>query len=128
MDPTTNFLTAPTPAARAGELPSPGAGTDSSPQSSEFAGVFNGHMLKLERQALASAAPPAVQTLPSAMRCVQVLRLMWANRRLKKSKTVDSAASEVCGKTTLLGPTPRRAAGAWLIGACRPGPRPRGRA
>ncbi|NBT91371.1 MAG: flagellar hook-length control protein FliK [Betaproteobacteria bacterium] len=59
MDPTTNFLTAPTPAARAGELPSPGAGTDSSPQSSEFAGVFNGQMLKLERQALASAAPPA---------------------------------------------------------------------
>lgn len=66
MDPTTNFLTAPTPAARAGELPSPGAGTDSSPQSSEFAGVFNGQMLKLERQALASAAPPAagLQVVP----------------------------------------------------------------
>ena len=66
MDPTTNFLTAPTPAARAGELPSPGAGTDSSPQSSEFAGVFNGQMLKLERQALASTAPPAagLQVVP----------------------------------------------------------------
>ncbi|MEI6619504.1 MAG: hypothetical protein WCO17_10290, partial [Betaproteobacteria bacterium] len=66
MDPTTNFLTAPTPAARAGELPSPGAATDSSPQSSEFAGVFNGQMLKLERQALASAAPPAagLQVVP----------------------------------------------------------------
>ena len=66
MDPTMNFLTAPTAAPRRGELPSPGAGTDSSPQSSEFAGVFNGQMLKLERQALASAAPPAagLQVVP----------------------------------------------------------------
>ena len=66
MDPTMNFLTAPTAAPRGGELPSPGAGTDSSPQSSEFAGVFNGQMLKLERQALASAAPAAagLQVVP----------------------------------------------------------------
>jgi len=66
MDPTMNFLTAPTAAPRGGELPSPGAGTDSSPQSSEFAGVLNGQMLKLERQALASAAPPAagLQVVP----------------------------------------------------------------
>ena len=66
MDPTMNFLTAPTAAPRGGELPSPGAGTDSSPKSSEFAGVFNGQMLKLERQALASAAPAAagLQVVP----------------------------------------------------------------
>ena len=66
MDPTMNFLTAPTAAPRGGDLPSPGAGTDSGPQSSEFAGVLNGQMLKLERQALASAAPPAagLQVVP----------------------------------------------------------------
>lgn len=67
MDARTDFLTATTPSPRGNDvLASPGSG-DVSPSGAQFAGVLNGQMLKLERQALAS--PPAESA------DLQVLRL-----------------------------------------------------
>ncbi len=67
MDPTTNFLTAPTPSTRGNDgLAGSGTG-DISPSGAQFAGVLNGQMLKLERQALAPSASESVD--------LQVLRL-----------------------------------------------------
>ena len=55
MDATTNFLTAPVPAQRGNDVLADSAGGEGSASGAQFAGVLNGQMLKLERQALASS-------------------------------------------------------------------------
>jgi len=67
MDARTDFLTAPAPSPRGNDvLASPGSG-DVSPSGAQFAGVLNGQMLRLERQALASSGKESAD--------LQVLRL-----------------------------------------------------
>ena len=67
MDATTNFLTAPVPAQRGNDVLADSAGGEGSASGAQFAGVLNGQMLKLERQALASS--------PQESTDLQVLRL-----------------------------------------------------
>ena len=67
MDATTNFLTAPVPAQRGNDVLADSAGGEGSASGAQFAGVLNGQMLKLERQALASS--------PQETSDLQVLRL-----------------------------------------------------
>ncbi len=67
MDARTDFLTAPTPSPRGNEGSAGTSTGEISPSGAQFAGVLNGHMLKLERQALASSPPQAAD--------LQVLRL-----------------------------------------------------
>ncbi len=67
MDATTNFLTAPAPAQRGNDVLADSTGGDGSASGAQFAGVLNGQMLKLERQALAST--------PADSADLQVLRL-----------------------------------------------------
>ena len=67
MDARTNFLTAPAPAQRGNDVLAEPSGDEASASGAQFAGVLNGQMLKLERQALASPATESVD--------LQVLRL-----------------------------------------------------
>ena len=67
MQPAMNFLTTPAQCPRGNEVLATPTGPDGSHSGAAFAGVLNGQMLKLERQAL--AAPPA------AADDLQVLRL-----------------------------------------------------
>ena len=67
MDARTNFLTAPATAQRGNDVLAEPSGDEASASGAQFAGVLNGQMLKLERQALASPATESVD--------LQVLRL-----------------------------------------------------
>ena len=67
MDSAMNFLTAPAQPPRGNEVLATPTGADGSNSGAAFAGVLNGQMLKLERQALA--------TPPAAAEDLQVLRL-----------------------------------------------------
>jgi flagellar hook-length control protein FliK len=67
MDARTNFLTAPATAQRGSDVLAEPSGDEASASGAQFAGVLNGQMLKLERQALASPAAESVD--------LQVLRL-----------------------------------------------------
>ena len=67
MDARTDFLTAPTPSPRGNDVLTGSGNGETSPSGAQFAGVLNGHMLKLERQALASSPTETVD--------LQVLRL-----------------------------------------------------
>ena len=67
MDARTNFLTAPAPAQRGNDVLVEPSGGEPSASGAQFAGVLNGQMLKLERQALASPAAESAD--------LQVLRL-----------------------------------------------------
>ena len=67
MDARTNFLTAPATAQRGSDVLAEPSGDEASASGAQFAGVLNGQMLKLERQALASPATESVD--------LQVLRL-----------------------------------------------------
>ena len=67
MDARTNFLTAPAPAQRGNDVLAEPSGGEASASGAQFAGVLNGQMLKLERQALASPAAESAD--------LQVLRL-----------------------------------------------------
>ncbi len=67
MDARTNFLTAPAPAQRGNDVLVEPSGDEPSASGAQFAGVLNGQMLKLERQALASPAAESAD--------LQVLRL-----------------------------------------------------
>ncbi len=67
MDARTNFLTAPAPAQRGNDVLVEPSGGEASASGAQFAGVLNGQMLKLERQALASPAAESAD--------LQVLRL-----------------------------------------------------
>ena len=67
MDATTNFLTAPSPSKSGGDVLAGTGSGDVSPSGAQFAGVLNGQMLKLERQALASSHAESAD--------LQVLRL-----------------------------------------------------
>ena len=67
MDARTNFLTAPATAHRGSDVLAEPSGDEASASGAQFAGVLNGQMLKLERQALASPATESVD--------LQVLRL-----------------------------------------------------
>lgn len=67
MDATTNFLTAPASSPRGNEASGGAANGEISPSGAQFAGVLNGQMLRLERQALASSQQESAD--------LQVLRL-----------------------------------------------------
>ena len=67
MQPAMNFLTTPAQSPRGNEVLATPTGPDGSHSGAAFAGVLNGQMLKLERQALA--------TSPAAADDLQVLRL-----------------------------------------------------
>jgi flagellar hook-length control protein FliK len=67
MDARTDFLTAPAPSPRGNDALAGSASGDISPSGAQFAGVLNGQMLKLERQALASSGKESAD--------LQVLRL-----------------------------------------------------
>ena len=67
MDARTDFLTAPAPAQRGNDVLVEPSGGEASASGAQFAGVLNGQMLKLERQALASPAAESAD--------LQVLRL-----------------------------------------------------
>ena len=67
MDARTNFLTAPATAQRGNDVLAEPSGDEASASGAQFAGVLNGQMLKLERQALASPATESAD--------LQVLRL-----------------------------------------------------
>ena len=67
MDARTDFLTAPNPSPRGNDVLTGSGNGETSPSGAQFAGVLNGHMLKLERQALASSPTETVD--------LQVLRL-----------------------------------------------------
>ena len=67
MDARTNFLTAPATAQRGSDVLAEPSGDEASASGAQFAGVLNGQMLKLERQALASPAAESAD--------LQVLRL-----------------------------------------------------
>ena len=67
MNARTDFLTAPTPSPRGNDVLTHPSGGDVSHSGAQFAGVLNGQMLKLERQALASSAKESAD--------LQVLRL-----------------------------------------------------
>ncbi len=67
MDARTNFLTAPATAQRGSDVLAEPSGDEASASGAQFAGVLNGQMLKLERQALASPVGESVD--------LQVLRL-----------------------------------------------------
>ena len=67
MDARTDFLTAPAPAQRGNDVLVEPSGGEASASGAQFAGVLNGQMLKLERQALASPVGESVD--------LQVLRL-----------------------------------------------------
>ena len=67
MNARTDFFTAPTPSPRGNDVLTHPSGGDVSHSGAQFAGVLNGQMLKLERQALASSAQESAD--------LQVLRL-----------------------------------------------------